>query len=161
MAHWIGVRARVCMCVCVRALLTARERDRDCRIFICCKYSSAVLPAEVSSIHCSSVTQIEVCFVSVFRSSTAAVFGYLVVTNKIFQCRLHLERIFPPFLSVLSVSCLHLLYCGFSSVSYRQSAAVLQSSSLCAVLYLLLNADNVHVCHKTANVTDTCDLQFV
>jgi hypothetical protein len=114
MAHCIGVR------VC--ALQTARERDRerDRTIVICCKYSSAVPPTEVSSIHFSSLMHRSLLCLSfyVFRLSTFVVFVYPVVTNKLFHCRLHFDRIFPSCLSVLSVSCL-MLYCGFSSDSYR------------------------------------------
>ena len=58
MSHWIGV------CVCALQTAVERERERDRTIFICCKYSSAVLPTEVSGIHFSSLTQIGVCFVS-------------------------------------------------------------------------------------------------
>ena len=81
------------MCVHYRRL----ERQ-TVRSSFCCKYSSAVLPPEVSSIHISSVTKIGVCCVSRLTFSVCQrhpVFVCPAVANKIFlQCRLHLERIF-------------------------------------------------------------------
>ena len=146
-----------CACVCVhcRRLERDRERERDwdCCIFICCKYSSAVLPTEVSSIHFSDTDRSLLCLsFYVFRLSTFAVFGYPVVTNKIFRCRLHLERIFPSFLSlVLSISSLQL----FTAVLVRTvTDRVPQCCNVplfVAVPYVQLNSDNVHVYQLPCN----------
>jgi len=59
----------VCVCVCVCALQTAIETERDRTIVICCTYSSAVLPTEVSGIHFSSLTDRSLLLSLVLRFS--------------------------------------------------------------------------------------------
>ena len=68
-------------------LQTARERERDCRNYICFKYSSAVLPTEVSSIHFSSMTQIEVCFVSIFLRFSFVNVGSIWLPARLLQIK--------------------------------------------------------------------------